>query len=139
MSRRNNERHKQGFTLMEMLIVVAVIAVLIAVAIPFFSSSLHKSRVATDWANVRSAYAEMQADYIATGTFDKYTDYVNTDVYLTAVPLNSGEVKLKAGKCQIRSSQNGYQILYFCNEYVASLYQKHSECQLLLGGVNNIT
>lgn len=51
MSRNSNERRKQGFTLMEMLIVVAVIAVLIAVAIPVFSSSLHKSRVATDWAN----------------------------------------------------------------------------------------
>ena len=34
MSRNSNERRKQGFTLMEMLIVVAVIAVLIAVAIP---------------------------------------------------------------------------------------------------------
>ena len=44
MSRNSNERRKQGFTLMEMLIVVAVIAVLIAVAIPVFSSSLHKSR-----------------------------------------------------------------------------------------------
>ena len=47
MSQNSNERRKQGFTLMEMLIVVAVIAVLIAVAIPVFSSSLHKSRVAT--------------------------------------------------------------------------------------------
>ena len=35
---------------MEMLIVVAIIAVLVAVAIPTFSSQLHKARVATDWA-----------------------------------------------------------------------------------------
>ena len=33
---------------MEMLIVVAIIAVLVAVAIPTFSSQLHKACVATD-------------------------------------------------------------------------------------------
>lgn len=53
-------RDKKGFTLMEMLIVVAIIAVLIAIAIPTFSSQLKKANIATDQANVRSAYAVMQ-------------------------------------------------------------------------------
>jgi len=53
-------RDKKGFTLMEMLIVVAIIAILIAIAIPTFSSQLEKARVSTDQANVRSAYAVMQ-------------------------------------------------------------------------------
>lgn len=35
--------NKKGFTLMEMLIVVAIIAILIAVAIPVFSAQLHKA------------------------------------------------------------------------------------------------
>lgn len=52
---------KKGFTLMEMLIVVAIIAILIAIAIPTFSSQLEKAREATDEANVRSAYAVAQA------------------------------------------------------------------------------
>ena len=52
---------------MEMLIVVAIIAVLVAVAIPTFSSQLHKARVATDWANVRSYYAQLQYDFMETG------------------------------------------------------------------------
>lgn len=43
---------------MEMLIVIAIIAVLIAVAIPVFASQLEKAREATDLANVRSAYAQ---------------------------------------------------------------------------------
>ncbi|MEA5142985.1 MAG: prepilin-type N-terminal cleavage/methylation domain-containing protein [Oscillibacter sp.] len=53
-------RDKKGFTLMEMLIVVAIIAVLIAIAIPTFSSQLKKANIAADQANVRSAYAVMQ-------------------------------------------------------------------------------
>lgn len=36
------KRIKTGFTLMEMLIVIAIIAVLIAIAIPVFSSQLEK-------------------------------------------------------------------------------------------------
>lgn len=36
---------------MEMLIVIALIAVLIAIAIPVFASQLEKSREATDLAN----------------------------------------------------------------------------------------
>ena len=52
---------------MEMLIVVAIIAVLVAVAIPTFSSQLHKARVATDWANVRSYYAQLQYEFMETG------------------------------------------------------------------------
>lgn len=46
-----------GFTLVEMLIVVAIIAILIAVSIPLVSSSLEKTRHATDEANNRSAMA----------------------------------------------------------------------------------
>ena len=42
----------------ELLIVVAIIAVLVAIAIPVFTTQLEKSREATDLSNIRSAYAE---------------------------------------------------------------------------------
>ena len=42
---------------MEMLIVVAIIAVLVAIAIPTFTSSLNKAKTATDAANIRAGYA----------------------------------------------------------------------------------
>ena len=58
------KRGAKGFTLMEMLIVVAIIAVLIAIAIPIFTSQLEQSREATDKGNLRSAYAELAANYL---------------------------------------------------------------------------
>ena len=57
-------KKEEGFTLAELLIVVAIIAVLVAVSIPIFTSQLEKSREATDLANVRSAYANLVADYL---------------------------------------------------------------------------
>ena len=58
------KKNNKGFTLAELLIVVAIIAVLVAIAIPVFTAQLEKSREATDLANVRSAYAEIMAQYL---------------------------------------------------------------------------
>lgn len=64
MFKKINRKNKKGFTLAELLIVVAIIGVLVAVSIPIFTAQLEKSREATDLANVRSAYAELMADYL---------------------------------------------------------------------------
>lgn len=58
----------KGFTLMEMLIVVAIIAVLVAIAIPVFNSVLENARKATCDANCRSLTAVVKADYMTDGT-----------------------------------------------------------------------
>lgn len=48
-------KSKKGFTLAELLIVIAIIGVLVAIAIPVFSSQLDKAKEAVDDANLRSA------------------------------------------------------------------------------------
>ena len=57
-------RNKKGFTLAELMVVVAIIGVLVAVSVPIFNSQLEKSREATDLANVRSAYAQVMTEAI---------------------------------------------------------------------------
>ena len=54
----------KGFTLAELLIVVAIIGVLVAISIPIFSKQLEKARDATSVANLRSAYAEAMTEYL---------------------------------------------------------------------------
>lgn len=49
--------NKKGFTLAEMLIVVAIIAILVAIAIPIFMNSLAKAENAAAQANIRSVKA----------------------------------------------------------------------------------
>ncbi|MGC8025632.1 type IV pilin protein, partial [Salmonella enterica] len=53
-------KSKKGFTLAELLIVVAIIAVLVAISIPVFTSQLKKARLAVDHSAMRDAYALAQ-------------------------------------------------------------------------------
>ncbi len=53
--RHSREKNKKGFTLAELLIVVAIIAVLVAIAIPVFNNMLEKSREAYDIYTMRQA------------------------------------------------------------------------------------
>ena len=71
----NRKTRGKGFTLAELLIVVAIIAVLVSISIPIFTSQLHKASVANEWANLRAYYAEIQADFISTGKYNKKVPY----------------------------------------------------------------
>lgn len=53
-----------GFTMVELLIVVAIIAILVAVSIPMFNNALEGSRHAVDQANVRDAIILATAEYM---------------------------------------------------------------------------
>ena len=57
-------QNKKGFTLVEMLIVVAIIAILIAIAIPIISATLERAREAVDDGNWRSAISLGNAYYL---------------------------------------------------------------------------
>ena len=66
-------RGYKGFTLMEMLIVVAIIAILVAIAIPVFTSQLNRAKVEADVANIRSGYALVAVEVMTDTTIDSST------------------------------------------------------------------
>ena len=74
------KNNKKGFTLAELLIVVAIIAVLVAISIPIFTAQLRKARLATNQANARAAYAEVVANALTEG----YTGAEGTYTVATA-------------------------------------------------------
>ena len=71
----------RGFTLAELLIVVAIIGVLVAIAIPIFTSQLERSREAVDLSDVTSAYAEVMMAAITGDTSATYTKDSGQKIY----------------------------------------------------------
>ena len=59
--------NKKGFTLIEMLVVIAIIAVLVSIVIPVVGSATEKAKEAADVANIRSAVAEITTTALADG------------------------------------------------------------------------
>lgn len=68
-------KNKKGFTLIEMLVVIAIIAILVAISIPMVSGALEKAREAADDANLQAAksvalLAEMEGATTGTRYYD---------------------------------------------------------------------
>ena len=139
------KRNQKGFTLMEMLIVVAIIAVLVAVAIPVYTAQMHKVRVAADWANVRAYYAQIQADYMVTGEKNPKVPIAGTlngkfdpESFKRITFLDGTTVKLQAGAYYVEFNDKdgdecrGYTVVYNCISH-------HPDHTLILGYEENTT
>ena len=121
-------KRREGFTLVELLIVVVIIGILVSISIPIFTAQMHKAKVAADWANLRAYYAEIQADYMSTQEQNpkvKVIDVAGSDYDWQSVTFLDGhKVKMKAGYCAVRFKKDkGYSIAYDCNK-------SHEKCKL---------
>lgn len=56
-------KNHKGFTLAELLIVVAIIGVLVAISIPIFIAQKKKAVVAVNQSNARTAYSAVMAQF----------------------------------------------------------------------------
>ncbi|WP_241963785.1 prepilin-type N-terminal cleavage/methylation domain-containing protein [Gordonibacter sp. 28C] len=95
---------KGGFTLAELLIVVAIILVLVAVAVPVFSGAMDSANASTDEANIRSGYAQAQVftmtkeDDAGTKIANNAKYYLTTDAELSTDATKAYETKGTSAK-----------------------------------------
>ena len=86
-------RSRKGFTLAELLIVIAIIGILAAIAIPVFTSQLNNSRKAVDEANTRTAMSLATTEYLVNGStgYHYYTFAIQNDMLVLAVDVDGNK------------------------------------------------
>ena len=109
MKRKTN---RKGFTLIELMIVIAVVAILVALAIPSYSQYIRKAnrgeaqQLLMNWANNQEIWRANDTDYaqdidaeLKAPTHDKYdfdlTDRTATTFTLAATPSTTDQLKDK--------------------------------------------
>lgn len=94
------QRKESGFTLMELLIVIAIIAVLVAIAIPTFAAQLDNAKDAADKANARALYALAQAEWMDSSFGSNDTDISTLEANFSNFEDHKLSVLLSDGSSQ---------------------------------------
>ena len=92
------KNNKNGCTLAELLIVVAIVAVLVAIAVPVFTAQLDRARLSTATANARSIYAEYVAECMAPKDGDEAVNptYDGLNASFTSAKIGVKDVTVNA-------------------------------------------
>lgn len=89
-----SRRNRKGFTLAELLIVVAIIAVLVAIAVPLFMGALNDAKKSVAEANCRAVRGAAVEEILMNTqrTDGSQLDYGNGPWFVTATVDASGEI-----------------------------------------------
>ena len=79
-------RKDEGFTLVELMVVVLIIGILVAIAIPIFNNASHKAKVNTCLANIRTIDGAIAQQASTEGLELDAIDAIPGTDYLKATP-----------------------------------------------------
>ena len=94
-------QNQKGFTLVELMVVVVILGILVAIAVPLYNAQTEKAKKATCFANQRMIDSAIMQWHTEEGNAGSYPNLDNLAAYLQATPVcpDGGEYNLpeKAG------------------------------------------
>lgn len=130
-------KSRKGFTLIEMLVVIAIIAILVATVVPLFANSTNKAKAAADAANMRTILAEVNILLIGDATADEAA--AQTVQSFTCSSFSGAEMKVlyhAPGFMDVYFISDGN---YYSIEYFAELAEKGDASQVTTSTANPTT
>jgi len=142
------KKQNKGFTLAELLIVVAIIGVLVAISIPIFTSQLKKARFATNQANARSAMSAAITCFLETPDDVKKTTSADRNQHMYfRYDTKTGQCTYVGWGDKSPNNKNGFEYKDFANigysqgggkgETDISKWKIDTKCKLSGGTMSN--
>ena len=137
-------KSKIGFTLIEMLVVVLIIGILAAVALPQYQQAVDRSRFAA-LMEITKAIASANERYFM--VHNQYTTkFKNLDINIQANSIKDSTAFFEWGKCKLNNQrqvycfndtnlQNEFTIFYYFSDH--SLYRRKHLCMTLNDKANS--
>jgi len=90
---------KKGFTLIELIVVIAILAILAAILIPSLTGYLDRANDAKDEANARALYSEVMLGFASDDAFDPDTIAVPNDKTGAACTVGGTSIATATATC----------------------------------------
>ena len=90
--------NRKGFTLIELLIVVVIIGILAAIAIPKFANTKEKAYLATMKSDLRNLLTAQEAYF---GDYTAYTTALPATMYATSTGVNAPTIAVNKSDVQV--------------------------------------
>ncbi len=93
----NNHTRSNGFTLIELMIVVAILAIVTTIAVPAYTGYVETAKTTEAWNNLNSLQLALEEYYIENGNYSATMtdDYTSTDLNWAAKPDAGGTHNFK--------------------------------------------
>lgn len=114
MNKIRNRKNNKGFSLVELIIVIAIMAILAGILIPQFVKYISSSKVSGDIQQSENIYNAVAAQYAdSQGTAPTHMNYDGKMYEVTADVATALEMGSSAPTCKVDSS---YKFAYSCSD-----------------------